>query len=239
MKRLSDSKWQFVGVIAVAAALTAALIGASVVSATRNTASRGPAVAKPPAPSTRRLLAGVAQQGLVLGSATAPVTLVEYADLQCPYCAAWTQQTLPVLVADYVRRGRLRIVFYGLAFLGPDSRSALTATLAAGRQNRLWDVLDALYRRQGVENSGWFTEDLLAQVATAIPGLDRAHLERDREGAWAEEQMRAAAAAATAAGVSGTPTFQIGVTGGPLELVPLSSLGPDGIRPAIDRLLAR
>ena len=232
MRRLSDRESQFVGVIAVAATLTAALIAASVVSATRGS----DVATKPAAP---RLLAGVPQQGLVLGSATAPVTLVEYADLQCPYCAAWTRRTLPVLIADYVRRGRLRIVFHGLAFVGPDSLSALTATLAAGRQNRLWNVLDALYLRQGPENSGWLTDTLLGQVVAGIPGLDSARLDRDRDGAWTKDAMRAAASAATAAGVSSTPSFQIGLTGGPLELVSLSSLDPDGIRPAIEHLLAR
>jgi protein-disulfide isomerase len=238
MERLSDSRWRFAGVIAVAAVLTAALIVASVVGATgREVAQVAHNSAMPAAAS--RLLAGVRQRGLVLGSAKAPVTLVEYADLQCPYCAAWTRQTLPVLIADYVRSGKLRIVFHGLAFVGPDSRSALTATVAAGRQNRLWDVLDTLYHRQGAENSGWFTEALLGQVVADIPGLDRARLDRDRRSAWTAVQMRAAASAAAAAGVSGTPSFQIGVTGGPRELVSPNSLDPEGIRPAIEQLLAR
>jgi protein-disulfide isomerase len=229
------SKRQFVGVIVTAALLSSALIAASLVDATWGAAPR-PSFATSAAPAG--LFAGIPQHGLVLGSATAPVTLVEYADLQCPYCAAWARQTLPVLVADYVRRGRLRVVFHGLAFLGPDSRSALTATVAAGRQNRLWDVLDGLYRRQGPENSGWFTEALLGQVTAGIPGLDRARLEGDRGSAWTDGQMRAAAAAATTAGVSGTPSFQIGATGGQFVLTTVTSLGPEGIRPAIDALLA-
>lgn len=230
---MSERTWQFVCLVAAASATTALLAGASIVSA------RGPAVKTDVVAAATRSLAGIPQQGLALGRPTAPVTLVEYADLQCPYCAAWTRQTLPVLVDDYVRRGRVRIVFHGLAFLGPDSGSALTATVAAGRQNRLWDVLEALYHRQGAENSGWFTDSLLGQVVGGIPGLDRARLDQDRRSAWTERQLRAAAAAATAAGVSSTPSFQIGLTGGPLQLVSLHSLDPAGIRPAIDELLAR
>jgi hypothetical protein len=52
-------------------------------------------------------------------------------------------------------------------------------------------------------------------------------------------EMNRAAAAATRAGVQSTPAFQIGPTGGRLELVAVSSLGPGGIRPAIEAALAR
>ncbi len=90
------------------------------------------------------------------------MTLVEYADLQCPYCAEWTLETLPVIVSDYVRTGRVRIVFRGLAFLGSDSELALRAVIAAGAQNRLWDLVDELYQRQGYENNGWVGEELPA-----------------------------------------------------------------------------
>ena len=50
-------------------------------------------------------------------------------------------------------------------------------------------------------------------------------------------ELRKARAAADAAGVQGTPSFQLGRTGSPLELVRLRSLGPEGITPAIDALL--
>src|SRR5512141_2096373 len=98
------------------------------------------------------LLDGIPQQGTVLGKPDAPVTLVEYADFQCPYCAQWALGTLPALVRDYVRAGKLRIEFRGLAFLGPDSETALRAALAAGREDGLWNVVELLYANQGAEN---------------------------------------------------------------------------------------
>jgi protein-disulfide isomerase len=115
-------------VLAGAAALAAALVTASQLGA-RDT--QRPAAAS----SQSGLFAGIPQRGLVLGRNDAPVTLVEYADLQCPYCAEWTARTLPTLVKDYVRRGKLRIDFRGLAFIGPDSDVALRAAIAAGRDN--------------------------------------------------------------------------------------------------------
>ena len=111
-----------------------------------------------------------------------------------------------MLVDEYVRTGKVRIVFRGLAFLGPDSVRALRVTLAAGRQNRLWDVLEGLYYRQGAENSGWVTEAMLHEVAghRAIAGSGAP---------WVDRELTKSAQAAQAAGVAGTPAFQIGRTG--------------------------
>src|SRR5215468_685251 len=222
----------FLAVLGAACAITAALIGASLWSAS------GAAVETRTAPVEPGLFAGIPQHGLALGDPKAPVTLVEYADLQCPYCGEWARQTLPVLVSDYVRTGRLRIVFHGLAFVGPDSGSALTAAVAAARQNHLWDVVDGLYQRQGAENSGWVTPELLALIVRDVPGLDADRLARDRQVDWTGEQISAAAAEAEAAGIQGTPSFQIGRTGGPLHLVDLKSIEPAGLTPAIDSELA-
>lgn len=66
----------------------------------------------------------------------------------------------------------MRIVFRGLAFIGPESERALRVTLAAGRQNRLWDVLEALYHRQGTENSGWVTDQMLEEIPLELVQLD-------------------------------------------------------------------
>jgi protein-disulfide isomerase len=236
MKRLDSVRWRFGLVVVAAAAITSALIGASQLTAGRE----GPtAAADPQRVPVERTFAGIPQQGPALGRRLAPVTLVEYADLQCPYCAQWALQTVPVLARDYVRTGRLRIVFRGLAFLGPDSRTALEATVAAGRQNTLWDVVEALYRRQGTENSGWVTEELLADVARGIARLDSARWGSDRELRWTSVEIARAARSAQAVGVSGTPAFMVGPTGGRLEPVALRSLGPEGIVPAIEAALRR
>jgi protein-disulfide isomerase len=223
---------RFLLVLAAAGLLAAALVGASLLGAP------GGATAAKPAADVSRAFAGVPQAGAALGRPDAPVTLVEYADLQCPYCAEWAARTLPTLVGDYVRAGKLRIVFRGLAFLGPDSGTALDAALAAGRHGRLWDVVDGLYRRQGAENAGWVTDELLDEVAVDA-GLRGARLRDESKSSWVAAQRGRNDRAAQAAGVTGTPSFQLGRTGGRLELVKLRSLGPDGLVPAIDALLAR
>jgi protein-disulfide isomerase len=214
--------------LAAVAVVSGALIAASVV------ASRGESapVSAAAGPAPERSFAGIPQQGAALGDPNAEVTLVEYADLQCPYCAQWSRQALPVLVDEYVRAGKVRIVFRGLAFLGPDSVKALRTAVAAGRQNRLWNVVEGLYSRQGAENSGWVTDAMLHEVAghRAVAGSSAP---------WVDRELTKSAAAAQAAGIAGTPAFQVGRTGSPLELVQVNSLGPDGLRPAIESALAR
>jgi protein-disulfide isomerase len=101
--------------LAAVAVLSGALIAASLVASRGETA---PAASAPAGPAPESSFAGIPQQGAALGDPNAEVTLVEYADLQCPYCAKWSRQALPVLVDEYVRTGKVRIVFRGLAFLG-------------------------------------------------------------------------------------------------------------------------
>ena len=183
------------------------------------------------------MLDGIPQDGIALGEADAPVTLVEYADLQCPFCAEWALQTLPELVADYVRDGRLRIEFRGLTFIGPESEDALRAALAAGEQGKLWNVVDLIYVNQGAENSGWVTDDFLRAIGEAVPGLDVDRMMEARDSAEVTAAIEEAAAAAQADAVTGTPAFLLGETGGELSALEIGSLGPEEFRAAIDELL--
>ena len=101
------------------------------------------------------------------------MTLVEYADFQCPYCASSARETFPTLVRDYVRTGRVKVVFRGIAMVGPDSLPPLQAAFAAARQDRLWNVTHLVYANQGAENSGWVTERLLRSIGEAVPPSTR------------------------------------------------------------------
>jgi protein-disulfide isomerase len=142
-------------------------------------------------------------------------------------------------VQGYVRAGRLRIVFHGLAFIGPDSDKVLRTAVVAGRENHLWDVVHGLYLSQGAGNAGWATDDLVTGIAGGIPGLDGEELLAARWDDSVDPELKRFAAAAEEAGVEGTPAFQLGPTDGPLELVQVGSLGPEGTERAIEAALAR
>ena len=235
ISRLPSSRHRFVAVLAVALALAGILILASQISAKGTGTAGAPSVGREAETSP---FAGIPQRGRMLGSSRAPVTLIEYADLQCPYCGVWARETLPVLVDRYVRTGKLRLVFNGLAFVGRDSDTALRSAVVAGRHNRLWDVVHAFYERQGTENTGWVTDDLIREIGDRAPGLEGDELLAERWDDSVDRELRRAAAAAQTAGVNSTPSFQIGPTGGQLRLVQVTSLGPEGIKPAIEAALA-
>lgn len=219
------------GALALAAALVAVSLAGS-----RDDGPDAPEAATAPA-GRDPLLRGIPQRGIVLGSPSAPVTLVEFADLQCPYCADWSTDVFPAIVEDYVRAGSVRLVFRGLAFIGPDSQTALRAALAAGDQGRLWDVVHGLYLRQGGENSGWVTDSLLRSFGGV--GVDTGRMLARASSPAVERQLVAARGAATAAGVTGTPSFLAGPTGGRLRPLRVAALDPEAFRQELDRLLAR
>jgi protein-disulfide isomerase len=116
-------------------------------------------------------LSGIPEHGGVLGEPTASVTLIEFADQQCPGCRYYTLNVFPVLVKEYVRPGKVKIEYHGFPFIGSDSVKGLRFLLAAAEQDKLWQLQEALYRYQGRENSGWITDSLVRQLAAKIPDL--------------------------------------------------------------------
>ncbi len=225
-------------VAVVGAVVAGVLIGVSVLgssSSKRSTTSIGGAS------EVSRLLSGVPQHGIVLGSSSAPVTLVEYADLQCPYCAEFATSTLPQLIASYVRTGKARIEFRGVAILGPESETALRSVVSAARQDRLWNMVELLYLNQGAENSGWVNDDLLRATGAKVSGLDVSKMLADRSSSSTDAAIKVAAQQATNLMGSRiqTPTFEVGRSGSPLQHLSVSSLDVSAFTPAIDALLAR
>lgn len=191
-------------VLAFAVAVAAAVALVIVALLLRNEDS-----APPPSPTPVVDLAGIPQDGTVLGAPEANVTLIEYADPQCPGCRFYTEEMLPAIVIEYVRPGRVKTEFRGFPFIGPDSVKALRFILAAGMQDRLWQLQEALYRNQGGENDGWVTDDLVRRLASAIDGLDVERLFVDAESDEITNAVEEAAPQAEAAGIRGTPTFLV------------------------------
>jgi protein-disulfide isomerase len=225
--------------VAAAAVLAGGLFGGMALTRGGGSGSTTTSAAPAGVAQVARMFDGVRQQGVVLGRAKAPVTLVEFADLQCPYCAEWARQALPGIVRQYVRTGKVRILFNGMAFVGPDSETALRTAVSAGQQDRFWNVLELLYENQGTENTGWVTDSLLRAIGAAVPGLDTGKMLTGRTSAAVEKILAQATALAQRAGVNSTPSFAIGKTGGELRLVQVTSLDVQGLRPAIEDALSQ
>ena len=201
------------------------------------TAANGTAVAN--AALSRNLLAGIPQHGTLLGNPDAPVRVVEYADLQCPYCGEYATQALPQLITRYVRTGEVSMAFRNLSFIGPDSVRAGRVAAAAAQQDKLWNFVDLEYLNQGVENTGYVTQPYLQRLLASIPGLDVGAAERASHTRVAAAALAAAAASAVANGVDSTPSFLIGSPHGPRRLYEPPSLTAAPFAAEFNSLLAR
>jgi protein-disulfide isomerase len=221
---------------ALGLAAVAVLVGASLVSGKSSSAPTSLTTVAMGS-QTAALLAGIPQHGDTLGSPRAPLTLVEYADMQCPYCGEFARGTLPTLIRSYVRTGKVKLVFRGLEFVGADSDVALRAVYAAGRQDKLWSYGGLMFENQGTENTGWVNEDLVASLAAAVPGLDAAKMLSDRGSPAVTDAIAVSGQHGQMDGVAHTPWFELGKTGQGTTALSLSSLHPSAFTAAFDRLL--
>ena len=143
------------GGLGVAAAVVAIVIAVS--SGGSNSKNRRSAARPAPAPSTPSS-AGIPQSGITLGQPSAPVTITEFVDLQCPICRDFNTSTFNQLVANEIRSGKVKMVFRNLQTATGDISTFKTqsvAALAAGKQNKLWNYVELFYRNQGQEGSGY------------------------------------------------------------------------------------
>jgi protein-disulfide isomerase len=183
------------------------------------------------------LFGGIPQQGVTLGEPDAPATLIEFADLQCPFCAQYTTGALPSVIEDYVRTGRLKLQLRLLRFIGPDSERGAEVAAAATLQDKGWEFSDLFFRNQGQENSGYATDQFLQRLARATPGLDVGQLESDLDTPPAQALIRQAERQANRLGVNGTPSFFVQKGNAAPQPLELSSLDVGSVTDAIESAL--
>lgn len=163
---------------------------------------------------TNARFTGIPQRGIAVGYPDAPLTLVEFADLQCPFCRDYTVNVMPALIDKYVRAHKLRMEFRNVSFIGNDSLRAAQMAAAAGFQNKLWQFADLFYSNQGEENSGYATDAFLTKIGKAVRGLDVQKALADRSLPSVQRQLTEAQTEWQIAGFNGTPSFLLGPTGG-------------------------
>ena len=120
-------------------------------------------------------VSGIPQDNTVLGDAKAPVTIVEFGDLQCPICRAFSKQVAPGLIDKFVRPGEAKYDFKLWNIIGPQSPTAAAAAYAAGEQDRYWQFIDTFYDQQQAENSGYIDDAFLEGIAkdAGVPDLEK------------------------------------------------------------------
>ena len=162
----------------------------------------------------KQQLRGIPQHGTVLGDPKAKVTVIEYADLQCPVCQAFSTETAPDLISQVVRKNTATYDLRQYTIIGPDSAVAAKAALAAGEQGRYWNFVELFYRNQGTENSGYVTDDFLTNVAkgAGVPDLDKWN--QDRQSPKWDAALSKVQSETQSLGINSTPTFVVEGPGG-------------------------
>jgi protein-disulfide isomerase len=209
-----------------------------VVLASGNNSSSATGSTLPGVADVQALLRGIPQHGNVLGKPSAPVTMVEYIDLQCPFCQEFETQAMPTLISRYVRPGKLKVEARPIAIRGGDSFRGQSATIAAGGQNKLFNFMQLLYDNQGIENTGWLDDNMVKSAAVSLPGFDVGLFLQQVNSSAVGEQVKTVDAQATADAVDRTPTILVGKTGTkPRAVIVTSASDPSAVAAAVDAAL--
>jgi protein-disulfide isomerase len=166
------------------------------------------------------------------GNPTAPVTVYEMSDFQCPYCRRFAMETFPELDRDYVKTGKIRWVFVNFplprhANAGP----AAEVAMCAGRQGAFWPVHDLLFKYQDTWAPLASPAEFFLSLADSAK-IDRKVLGSCLEAGAVREEVKSDAQGAVRSGANSTPTFYI-------EGGLLAGAHPVGVfRPILDSIIA-
>jgi protein-disulfide isomerase len=149
----------------------------------------------------------------VVGRADAPVTIIEFSDLQCPHCARNALNTFPEIKRNYIDTGKVRYVARDFPLtMHPFAMPAAVATRCAGEQGKFWQYRHALFERQNDLATSPY-DALAAELGLDVPRF--AECQKDPAQVAA---VRADIALAGSNRVTSTPTFLVGrVVDGKLE----------------------
>lgn len=152
----------------------------------------------------------VADDPRALGDVDAPVVLHEWTDFKCPYCGSFSRDTMPVLIDEYVRTGKVRLEVHDAALVGGDNSVLIAAaTRAAGDQGRYFEYYDEVYlemQAQGEARVDYGVELLTTLAERAgVPDIQRfvASIESGEHEAAVREETDEA----RRTGISGVPFF--------------------------------
>lgn len=142
------------------------------------------------------------------GNLSAKITLIEFGDFQCPFCARFTRQTEPQIDQEYIQTGKVNMVFKHFVRIGPNSLDAAIASQCADEQGKFWQYHDLLYQNQGQENSGWASKDNLKNFASQI-GMDGSQFGSCLDSGKYRDSIKKDTDFAASLGLRGTPSFII------------------------------
>ena len=155
------------------------------------------------------------------GSASAPVTVYEMSDFQCPFCRRHAIETWPLLEKEYVATGKVRWVFinFPLTSIHPNAVAAAEFAMCAARQDKFWQAHDILFRTQGtwapLKNPAPYLISLVDSLRLAKAPMDQC-LQQGQT----QAEIKSDTDGSLRSGANSTPTFYIegGIMAGALPV---------------------
>ncbi len=234
-RELSAAQTRRMRLIWLGSVLAAAVIAIVVVVIATQSGGGGPSVKLTASEKAQALgivnreLAGIPESGNVLGSPLAPVTITEYGDLVCSTCDAFALTSEPQIIAAEVKTGKAKLVYRafdsasGYANQG-EFVNGQVAVKSAGLQNKAWYYILLNYEEQPPTVNGtdseqvpYYTLSYIQGLAAQIPGLNKPDWQANLVNKSLIKAVTADGNAATAAGVSGTPTVFVSGPKGQVE----------------------
>jgi len=149
----------------------------------------------------------------IRGDPNAPITIIEFSDFQCPFCARFHVQTLPLLLEEYIDTGKVNLVYrdFPIQSIHPNAMPAAVAAECANEQGNYWEYHDMLFEKQ----SGWSRLDsnsaisTFSQYATDI-GLEQQQFDSCLGSGKYLEEVQGDLSDGRDYDITGTPGFFIG-----------------------------
>jgi len=171
-----------------------------------------------------------------MGSPTAPVTIVEFSDFECPYCKRFHDETLPKLKQDYIDKGLVRFIHKDLPLpFHENAHSAAIAARCAQEDGKYWEAYRALYNQQNCLTC----KGPLAITATT--GIKKDKLERCSQDKRINQAVNINTSEAELNGIRATPTFVIGQSNQTLHSGKIveGAIPWEGFKAHVDSVLSR
>lgn len=144
----------------------------------------------------------------ILGNPDAPITILEWGDYQCTFCYKFHQNTLDTIYDDFIKTGKVKLVFKDFPLNGPDSLLAAQAAYCAEDQEKYWQYHNELYKNWAGEKTGWITRESLDEFATTV-NLDLSEFNACLDEGKYQDKVKVLHEFGKEIGIDATPSFLV------------------------------
>jgi protein-disulfide isomerase len=144
----------------------------------------------------------------ILGNFEAPITILEWGDYQCTFCYKFHQNTLDTIYDDFIKTGKVKLVFKDFPLNGPDSLLAAQAAYCAEDQGKYWQYHNELYKNWAGEKTGWISRESLDMFATTV-NLDLSQFNTCLDEGKYQDKVNVLHEFGKEIGIDATPSFLV------------------------------